>query len=392
MPKVSVILPNYNGEKYLRQAISSVLNQSFKDFELIIVDDASTDSSKKIIKEFEDERIITYFAEKNRHVVFTFNIGLKIAKGEYIARIDSDDIWETDKLEKQVKFMDTHVEYGGCFSKVHIMDEHSEIVDYKYNYSFIYNLFNEPENMEQKQWVLYFFYVGNCLCNSSSFIRKSALETVGLFCNMAYVPGEDFELWGRLVVKYPIYLFQEKLVRYRWSDEEGKVSGINHGREYAFLNIHMLFRKNYLDYMTDEEFVRYFGNKFIDKQSKTTEELECEKAQILLQCSEINILGIERYEELLRNPDMLNLLENKYQFSLSEYYNEYKKLNFYSAIKCDIERLKQEKEALFYQIKEREMEIEEKQNIIEVMTHSTSWRFTEPLRKIGRILKKKRFK
>ena len=209
---------------------------------------------------------------------------------------------------------------------------------------------------------------------------------------MAYVPGEDFELWGRLVVKYPIYLFQEKLVRYRWSDEEGKVSGINHGREYAFLNIHMLFRKNYLDYMTDEEFVRYFGNKFIDKQSKTTEELECEKAQILLQCSEINILGIERYEELLRNPDMLNLLENKYQFSLSEYYNEYKKLNFYSAIKCDIERLKQEKEALFYQIKEREMEIEEKQNIIEVMTHSTSWRFTEPLRKIGRILKKKRFK
>ena len=142
---------------------------------------------------------------------------------------------------------------------------------------------------------------------------------------MAYVPGEDFELWGRLVVKYPIYLFQEKLVRYRWSDEEGKVSGINHGREYAFLNIHMLFRKNYLDYMTDEEFVRYFGNKFIDKQSKTTEELECEKAQILLQCSEINILGIERYEELLRNPDMLNLLENKYQFSLSEYYNEYKK-------------------------------------------------------------------
>ena len=228
VPKVSVILPNYNGEKYLKQAIQSVLNQSFRDFELIIVDDASSDASRDIIKGFDDERIITHFSEKNRHVVFTFNTGMKLATGEYIARIDSDDIWEPDKLEKQVAFMEQNPEYGVCFSRVHIIDEHSEIADDKYED--IYNLFNATDNMSQKQWVLYFFYVGNCLCNSSSLIRKSALETVGAFYNMAFMPGEDFELWGRLAVKYPIYISEEWLVKYRWTEEEGKISGKNNGR------------------------------------------------------------------------------------------------------------------------------------------------------------------
>ena len=385
VPKVSVILPNYNGEKYLKQAIQSVLNQSFRDFELIIVDDASSDASRDIIKGFDDERIITHFSEKNRHVVFTFNTGMKLATGEYIARIDSDDIWEPDKLEKQVAFMEQNPEYGVCFSRVHIIDEHSEIADDKYED--IYNLFNATDNMSQKQWVLYFFYVGNCLCNSSSLIRKSALETVGAFYNMAFMPGEDFELWGRLAVKYPIYISEEWLVKYRWTEEEGKISGKNNGREYAFLNVHMLFRKNYLDYMTNEEFVRYFGEKFVNKYSESSDELECEKAQILLRCSEINTLGIERYGELLRNPNMLDLLEDRYQFSLPDFYKEYMKPNYYYVVKNEMEQLKQENHILNLEQEKLSYQIKEKNQMIDTLVNSTSWKITEPLRKAGRLVK-----
>ena len=91
MVKVSVVMPNYNGEKYIGEAIKSVLNQSFNDLELIIVDDASTDNSRKIIDSFEDERIIKLYQHKNRHVAYTTNVGFSRARSQYIARIDSAD-------------------------------------------------------------------------------------------------------------------------------------------------------------------------------------------------------------------------------------------------------------------------------------------------------------
>lgn len=101
MPTVSVVMPNHNGGKYLRASIESVLNQTYSDLELIIVDDASTDDSIEIINCYQDERITKVFCDKNRHVAYTANQGLQLANGKYIARMDSDDIWMPEKLEKQ---------------------------------------------------------------------------------------------------------------------------------------------------------------------------------------------------------------------------------------------------------------------------------------------------
>ena len=92
MPKVSVLLTNYNGEKHLDEAISRVLAQTYTDFEFIIIDDASTDSSKAIIDRYKDVRIQTYYANKNRNIAYSLNQALIMSTGEYIARIDSDDI------------------------------------------------------------------------------------------------------------------------------------------------------------------------------------------------------------------------------------------------------------------------------------------------------------
>jgi glycosyltransferase involved in cell wall biosynthesis len=107
-PQISVIMAVYNGEKYLAEAIESILNQTFKEFEFIIIDDGSKDNSLNIIKRYakKDSRIIIIKNEKNMKLAWSLNKGLKIARGKYIARMDSDDISLTDRLEKQYYFLE----------------------------------------------------------------------------------------------------------------------------------------------------------------------------------------------------------------------------------------------------------------------------------------------
>lgn len=106
MPKVSIILPVYNSEKYISKTINSILNQTFKDWELIIVDDASTDKSIEVINELKTDKFIISKNDKNLGAAASRNKAIKLSRGRYIAFIDSDDIWKNDKLEKQIKFME----------------------------------------------------------------------------------------------------------------------------------------------------------------------------------------------------------------------------------------------------------------------------------------------
>ena len=395
MPKVSVLLANYNGDKHLNEAVSSVLNQTYDDFEFIIVDDASTDSSRKSIESYYDIRMKKYYAEKNRNIAYSLNLALSMASGEYIARIDSDDVWELNKLETQVQYMESHSECGACFTKVNIIDEYSNIANDVYNEYF--QLFNDVENKSQKEWLRFFFYRGNCLCHPSVVIRRSALEQMGGYYHLAYVPAEDYELWTRIVMKYPIHILEDKLVRYRWEETENKISGKNAGRIYAFPNIMMLTRKRIMDNISNEDFVRYFKEDFINPESESQEELECEKAHILLRCSgeNANFLGLEKYEKLLDNEKMLNVLEEKMEFSLSEYYKEYRTRNFdllgeLEKAKCDIRYLKTDVEEKKKAIENKQREVEQLQFLVDEVMSSTSWKVTGPLRKAMRILKRRK--
>lgn len=395
MPKVSVLLSNYNGDKHLNEAVSSVLNQTYDDFEFIIVDDASTDSSRKNIESYYDIRMKKYYAEKNRNIAYSLNLALSMASGEYIARIDSDDVWELNKLETQVQYMDNHSECGACFTKVNIIDEYSNIANDVYDEYF--QLFNSAENKSQREWLRFFFYQGNCLCHPSVVIRRNVLEHVGGYYHLAYVPAEDYELWTRIVMKYPIHILEEKLVRYRWEETVNKISGKNAGRIYAFPNIMMLTRKRIMDNISNEDFVRYFKEDFINPDSKSQEELECEKAQILLRCSgeNANFLGLEKYEKLLDNEKMLNVLEEKMEFSLSEYYKEYRTRNFdllgeLERAKGDIKCLESDVEEKQKALENKQREVEQLQFLVDEVMSSTSWKVTSPLRKAMRILKRRK--
>src|SRR5438270_280343 len=112
IPKISVIMPAYNAQKYISQAIESILNQTFKDFELIIIDDASQDNTAKIIGDFarKDNRIIYLRNKENLKLSKALNLGIKKAQGKYIARMDADDISLPDRLDKQFSFMEKHQE------------------------------------------------------------------------------------------------------------------------------------------------------------------------------------------------------------------------------------------------------------------------------------------
>lgn len=395
MPKVSVLLSNYNGDKHLDESISSVLSQTYKDFEFIIVDDASTDSSRKVIENYHDKRIKKYYVEKNRNIAYSLNLALSMASGEYIARIDSDDVWELNKLEIQVQYMENHSECGACFTKVNIIDEYSNIANDMYDEYF--QLFNSAENKSQREWLRFFFYQGNCLCHPSVVIRRNVLEHVCGYYHLAYVPAEDYELWTRIVMKYPIHILEEKLVRYRWEETVNKISGKTDGRIYAFPNIMMLTRKKIMDNISNEDFVRYFKEDFINPESESQEELECEKAHILLRCSgdNANFLGLEKYEELLDNEKMLKVLEEKMEFSLSEYYKEYRIRNFdllgeLEKAKGDIRHLKADVEEKQKAIENKQREVEQLQFLVDEVMSSTSWKVTSPLRRVMRTLKRRK--
>lgn len=405
-PKISIILPNYNNEKYLKEAIESVLKQTYINFELIIVDDASTDGSLEIIRAFNDKRIKVITSEVNRHVAYASNLGIQYASGEYIAKIDSDDIWENQKLEKQIEFMENHKEYGGCFTRVNIIDGKSEDANIKYKV--IFELFEKAKNQSQKDWLRFFLSEGNCLCNSSSLIRKSIFEKIDGFFNLAYVGAEDYELWVRMVIRYPIYVLDERLVRYRWEeDSENKISGLTKERVYAAINLQMMLKSYIFDYMTDEEFVEYFKEDFVNESSNTAQELECEKAQYLLKCTgdEVNFLGLQRFDHILRNPVMLDILEKNMNFTLPGFYKNLRVRNFGIPKEVEekeayIKRLEKEIMNSRNSIHNLEMQIEMKNNemaesenkwkaLIDSYESSNSWKITKPLRDAGMFIKKK---
>lgn len=212
MALVTVFLTSYNHEKYLKEAIDSVLNQTFQDFELFISDDGSSDGSWDIINSYDDPRIIKFRHEKN--------LGLQLVdtvdrlKGKYIAIHHSDDMWELDKLAKQVAFMEEHTEYAGCFTKVRYIDENSQ--EYVLPEGHCYRDVFEQKNRTKAQWLNQFFYKGNCLCHPSLLIRRDAYDNYKLLdgvYGLTQLP--DFYMWVKLCLHENIYVYPEQLTKFR---------------------------------------------------------------------------------------------------------------------------------------------------------------------------------
>ena len=151
MPEITVLMPVYNGEKYLRPAIESILNQTFSDFEFLIINDGSTDNSESIILSYKDERIRYVKNENNLKLIKTLNKGIDLARGKYIARMDADDISLPTRLEREIEYMESHPECGLVSVFPYVMSESGKILHKSrffistQHYSCLYvNLFSAP--------------------------------------------------------------------------------------------------------------------------------------------------------------------------------------------------------------------------------------------------------
>ena len=183
MPRVSVIIPTYNREEFITETINSVLNQTYKDFEIIVVDDGSTDNTKLKLESFKSN--IKLIEQKNSERAIATNNGVKNSSGEYIAFLDSDDIWIKDKLEKQVKLLDSNSDvvltYGQC---LRINEYGEEIQSAKRQLQgFSGDVFTN-------------LLMRNFISSPTPMIRREYLETTRGF-QTKYIPYEDWEFWIR---------------------------------------------------------------------------------------------------------------------------------------------------------------------------------------------------
>ncbi len=185
-PKVSVLMPAYNAEKYIAEAIESILSQTFTDFEFIIVDDGSTDSTWDLIQEFanKDQRIVAIKNEKNSQICVSLNNGLAVAQGEYVVRIDADDTSPGDRIEKQVEFMDKNPEIVVSGGKIQICDHLMRPLNFR-----SYNLTDSEVRASLFRY--------SPFAHPAVIYRLDAVKTAGLY-NPDLRDAEDYDLYFRL--------------------------------------------------------------------------------------------------------------------------------------------------------------------------------------------------
>ncbi len=201
-PLVSVLLPVYNGAAFLEGGIESILSQSYRNIELIIINDGSSDDSARIIRKFKDPRVRVYHQE-NQGLAATLNRSIDLAKGEYLARQDQDDLSFPQRLEKQVSYLDAHQNCGmvGGWAEIWIGNVKSE------------RTHQHPAESSHLKYDLLF---DNPFVHSSVMLRKSVCETVGLYSNdKARQPPEDYELWSRVARHFEVANIPEVLLAYR---------------------------------------------------------------------------------------------------------------------------------------------------------------------------------
>jgi len=203
MPTVSVIIPVYEGEKTIKDTIQSVLNQTFSDFELIVINDGSEDSTLKIVSNVQDPRV-KVFSYPNAGLSASRNRGIALASGEYITFIDADDLWTPDKLEAQLKALQENSQAAVAYSWTDWIDESNQFIG---RGSYI------TENGDVFAKLLLSDFVAN---GSNALIRRQALTKVGGF-DESLTSAEDWDMWLRLAAHYEFVAVPSPQILYRIS-------------------------------------------------------------------------------------------------------------------------------------------------------------------------------
>jgi glycosyltransferase involved in cell wall biosynthesis len=207
-PKVSVIIPCYNYADFLKICLESVLNQTFQDFEVIIVDDASTDYTAEIVLSYKDHRIKYIRHERNLGPSAAFNTGINLSQGKYIAIIGADDIMKPENLSEKVKILENYPEIGLVHSNAEIIDETGQVIG-------LARKLIAPNKVEIEKKLFDRLLYGNFIIASSVVARRDCYQKVGAYdTNLRH--AEDWDMWLRLAYHYDFGYINSPLIQYRF--------------------------------------------------------------------------------------------------------------------------------------------------------------------------------
>ena len=206
-------MPSYNHATFVGEAVQSVLDQSFQDFEVVVTDDGSRDGTAEVIRKFSDNRIKLEVFPENRGGVVAGNAAIRRASGKYIARLNSDDLFLPGKLEKQVEFLDANPDVAAVFGLPRLIDERGNLIPGHGEFTYP---FSHPRPT-RKEWLRLMFFRGNGFCFPTAMIRRPVLDEVGLL-DPRFASLPDFDMWVRLCMKHNVFVMQTELTAFRRLD------------------------------------------------------------------------------------------------------------------------------------------------------------------------------
>jgi glycosyltransferase involved in cell wall biosynthesis len=253
MKKVTVVIPTYNRAGFLGEAIKSVLSQTYSDFDLVIIDNASTDNTKEIVKSFTDRRISYHKNNENVGIMGNWNRSLDFAKGEYFMILGDDDVIYPDFFEESIKVHEQHQSVGFTFARCNKVDESGQFIR-EWGYDF-----TSPGFLKGLDYLFHTLDYEACLTNSSTvLLKREVLETVGGFKSELSNNVFDFNMWIRIASVYDSFFIDKVLCDYRlhsgqvsqlhWRNKKtGKV-----GTYLELLRILNILQKNQYNFKTEE--------------------------------------------------------------------------------------------------------------------------------------------
>jgi glycosyltransferase involved in cell wall biosynthesis len=310
--KVSCVMPVYNGEKYLRETIDSILNQTYSDFEFIIIDDGSTDNSVKIIESYKDSRIKLYKNEKNMGICDSTNKGIELAKGEYIALTDHDDISYNTRFEKQVKYLDENLDVGAVSALIHrenVKDKNNVNLGQIIEYCF--------ENVNIFTIILWYTKAKNGFIygvpNTVLMIRKEILIKYGIKYDSEYQYAQDMKMAFELLKLTKIRILQEILGYYRWHGNNSSITQL----KQQIIVINKVI-KEALNFLTDDIDLQNKLMEFLNNINRNACETNQEKnlignviAKNKRDILKVNFLGISGFLRI-KETERLGIIKTKY--------------------------------------------------------------------------------
>lgn len=311
-PEVSVIMPVYNAERYLEAAVKSILNQSFTDFEFIIIDDGSVDKSKEIIKSFDDQRI-KFYAREKWGIVEQLNFGIKVSSADIIARMDSDDLCDERKMEIQFNFLKNNKDIDLVGTNFLMIDKGGKIISKK----------RQPEFHKEIEFMM---PVTASILHSTIMVYKRTVTDVGCY-KLLSPNAEDHELFLRILLAgYKMYNIQSPLYNYRiWSEKSNDSKYVvqnesiyRNGKQYLDQKYSSVDNKDFSYHYRSGLLEYYRGNINIAKRNLFIAlKIKPEKFFSLVRFLALSLLG----DKTVKKMRSLGILKNT-SILINKYFNK----------------------------------------------------------------------